>query len=284
MVRAIDISGERYGKITVVEKLKEKGKHGESMYLCKCDCGNVKKYKLGDIRSGGSHIRSCGCEQYKREAKDITGEKRAKLEAKVNTGRKSSNGDYVWVFLCDCGNFVSSTIGRFRYGKIQSCGCIMKEAWKNRKNYHGLSDSVEHKAWLHMRERCYSKNDINYPNYGERGIEVCERWLGEDGFKNFYGDMGQRPEGKSLDRIDVDKNYSPDNCRWASKEMQAFNKQKKKSNTSGKTGVSRNGNRWRAVIRHGGKTKHLISTDDFELAEFCREEAELHFYGQKLGH
>ena len=87
----------------------------------------------------------------------------------------------------------------------------------------------EYDAWLNMKRRCYDKNDKRFPLYGARGITVCSRWLGKNGFKNFLSDMGKRPHCHSrrqwsLDRIDVNKGYSPDNCRWATAKEQSRNK------------------------------------------------------------
>lgn len=136
----------------------------------------------------------------------------------------------------------------------------------NRGLKHGLCSSPEYRAWSHMKERCSNIKAQEYESYGGRGIKVCERWLK---FENFYADMGDRPSNKhSLDRIDNDGNYEPDNCRWATGIEQVLNRRTNKNNTSGYKGVSfdKRKGRWTAQMSVNYKHVFLGYFDDPEQA------------------
>ena len=111
---------------------------------------------------------------------------------------------------------------------------------------HGKSRSREYGSWQTMVQRCTNPNNTNYFKYGARGITICDSW--RDSFEAFYNDMGKRPEGTTLDRIDNDGNYEPNNCRWATITEQNWNKRPKK-NSTGYPGIYAIGSKWAAKFR-----------------------------------
>jgi hypothetical protein len=134
------------------------------------------------------------------------------------------------MFQCDCGKEKVIRIKNVKSGNTQSCGCIAREVLMNRSITHGLTISHprEYRAWKEMRLRCSNEHDVDWKDYGGRGISVCDRWQHGDGKMSapecFVLDMGRRPPRTSLDRIDVNGNYEPENCRWADAKQQASNK------------------------------------------------------------
>lgn len=160
---------------------------------------------------------------------DILGRKYARLT--VIAHAPMIRGRAAVVCRCECGNKVTIQARGVIHGNTRSCGCYALEiSAKNGRAgvTHGMSKTPTYRSWSAMIRRCESKNHPDFKHWGARGIKICQRW--RESFEAFYADMGERPDGMTLDRINVDGDYEPSNCRWATPVEQGYNQRGNKLN------------------------------------------------------
>jgi hypothetical protein len=151
-------------------------------------------------------------------AQDFTGLRVGRLTVKSLDLTKKHRS---WLCVCDCGVTKSVYACSLKAKTTVSCGCFQREWVSAKFKKHGKSKTPIYRLWHNVMQRCYNPKNPDYENYGARGVKVSEDW---QNFENFYSDMGEKPEGLSLEREDNEKNYSKENCKWGSTKEQALNK------------------------------------------------------------
>jgi hypothetical protein len=151
---------------------------------------------------------------------DITGQKYGRLTALYRVENPKKNGS-IFLFECECGIKKEIRLMSVKTGRSKSCGCLQKELAANKKITHGNYKYSGYRSWLAMIYRCTDPKSKDWKYYGGRGIKVCDRWLD---INNFIIDMGERPDGHSIDRINPNENYEPKNCKWADAMEQGAHK------------------------------------------------------------
>jgi hypothetical protein len=215
-----DLTGLRFGNIVVKDFVRLNGQK-RRIWLCLCDCGNTKEIRADALTRGT--VTTCGCRNL-----DLTGQRFGKLFVEKQIG-STKHKRRLWRCRCDCGNITDVQSNYLVNGETRSCGCY--KASGDARVTHGYRRDAKNKkqhkvytAWCNMKHHCYYETDPNYPVYGARGIIVCDKW--QDSFENFLADVGEPTDPRySLERLDVNGNYEPDNVVWASPFVQAINKQ-----------------------------------------------------------
>ena len=165
---------------------------------------------------------------------DLTGQRYGNLTV-ISLGEKLGL-HLSWLCLCDCGNIKNIKRSAIRSGTTKSCGCLRKIITGNRARTHGQTNGVEYRIWKGINQRCYNTNTPPYNNYGGRGIEMCDEW--KNNFERFLLDVGKRPSTNySIDRIDNNKGYYPENCHWATRKEQNRNKRNNVMLLNTETGI-----------------------------------------------
>lgn len=216
------VSGEKFGRLTTIRELPERN-YGHVMWECQCECGNITKVQRDRLLSG--HTRSCGCGKTNplslKKGSDITGKRIGRLVVLEWVGSKRNST--LWRCKCDCGKIKDIPRSDLMSGRVFSCGCLKLE----NQTKHGCINDRLYKVWVSMRDRCNNPNNRYYANYGGRGVRVCKEWNDYLNFKHWAMNNGYDPDAEfqkcTIDRIDVNGNYEPDNCRIVDFEVQINN-------------------------------------------------------------
>jgi len=211
---------------------------------------------------------------------DLTGQRFGRLTVMSEAERK--NKHRMWNCKCDCGGYTKVYDGSLKRGLTTSCGCYRREQNKKRSITHGESNTRLYSIWYNMKKRCYHKGVAGYDDYGGRGITVCDEWKNSfETFREWALSNGYSDE-LTIDRINNEGKYEPNNCRWTTQIEQNYNTRISRRNTSGHKGVSylNRDKKWQAYVSIEHRTISVGTYDTYEEAVAAREKAEIEYYGE----
>ena len=229
MINDADVIGKKFGKLTVLRRSGCDDKLFNS-WLCRCDCGEEVLRFCETVPEHHSACLRCKKKKqgsYIEHGTWLLGRRFGRLTV-INYKGRDSNSNHLWEYQCDCGTITTVRATSLIMGQTQSCGCLTIERAREASTKHGLHKHPLYAIWHQMRERCYNPKCKAYKNYGARNIVICKNWL-ED-FLNFYNWAMENGYEKdlSIDRKDVNGNYEPNNCRWATPSEQSQNTRRTK--------------------------------------------------------
>jgi hypothetical protein len=233
-VNVLDLLGKRFGRLVVMSPvpLEASETFRNQRWQCQCDCGAVKSVR-GYSLTASDGARSCGCLMRERVARsnrerpshgaDLIGMRFGRLIVVSRARNHESPAGHLtlcWECHCDCGQRSEVATHDLRSRHTRSCGCFSAEQLAGANRTHGMTRTPTYRSWQAMITRCTNPRRAAWKNYGGRGISVCARWRL---FENFLTDMGERPAGTSIERINNDGNYEPSNCKWGTRKEQSRN-------------------------------------------------------------
>lgn len=264
--KLMDMTGREFGLLKVVGKTRSDGTLDGTFWKAECKCGGSIELNHKVVTS--KKKTTCGCGLRKL---GLTGANYGKLTVSDESPRKDKAGIRFVLCKCVCGREdIPVRLNNLTSGNTTSCGC--------QQGTHKMSHTRTYQIWEGMKRRCKPELAEQFPYHAGKGVTYCDPWTK---FENFFSDMGEAPDDMSLDRIDVNGNYSKENCRWTTNSIQGYNKGLDPNNTSGKSGVSfyTQNNKWSAEIHVDNNHIRLGMFVNFEDAVKAREEAELKYYG-----